>query len=315
MNANTQPQGIKAYIAIARIDHWFKNIFMLPGIVAAILFAPPQYDASLLITIVMGVFSTCLAASANYSINEYLDRDFDRKHPKKHSRPAAQGLIKIHWLLLQYLILCTASIGLGYLINIEFVAWTVFLLVMGIAYNVNPLRTKDRVYLDILSESLNNPIRFMLGWYLVTTNTIAPSSILIAYWMGGAFLMTIKRMAEYRSINDSAVAGAYRKSFQFYTADKLLICSFFFAICSSFFLAIFLIKYRIEYLVCFPLLAILFAWYLNIGLKTDSTTQTPEKLYRERPFVVYCLLLGIIFVLATLIDFPALNALTEPLHY
>ena len=42
MNSNTQPSGIKAYIAIARIDHWFKNIFMLPGIVAAILFAPPQ---------------------------------------------------------------------------------------------------------------------------------------------------------------------------------------------------------------------------------------------------------------------------------
>ena len=35
------------------------------------------------------------------------------------------------------------------------------LLLMGIAYNVPPLRTKDRPYLDVLSESVNNPLRLL----------------------------------------------------------------------------------------------------------------------------------------------------------
>jgi len=38
---------------------------------------------------------------------------------------------------------------------------------MGLVYNVPPLRTKDRQYLDVLSESINNPLRFMLGWTAV----------------------------------------------------------------------------------------------------------------------------------------------------
>ena len=33
-------------------------------------------------------------------------------------------------------------------------------------YNVKPFRFKDIVYLDVIIESLNNPIRF-LGWFIV----------------------------------------------------------------------------------------------------------------------------------------------------
>jgi hypothetical protein len=61
----------------------------------------------------------------------------------------------------------------------------------------------------------------------------------------------------------------------------------FYAVCSSFFLGIFLIKYRIEFLLTFPLFALLFTWYLAIGLKPDSGAQAPEKLYREGKFMVF----------------------------
>ena len=73
---------------------------------------------------------------------------------------------------------------------------------MGIIYNVRPIRSKDRIYLDVLSESINNPLRLLLGWSAVLAGMLPPSSILMAYWMGGAFLMAVKRYAEYRFIND-----------------------------------------------------------------------------------------------------------------
>ena len=59
-------------------------------------------------------------------------------------------------------------------------------LLIGIIYNVPPFRTKDIPYLDVLSESLNNPLRFILGWHMII-DSFPPSSILISYWMGGAF--------------------------------------------------------------------------------------------------------------------------------
>ena len=36
-------------------------------------------------------------------------------------------------------------------------------LASGWIYNVSPVRTKDRAYLDVTSEALNNPIRLTLG--------------------------------------------------------------------------------------------------------------------------------------------------------
>jgi len=39
----------------------------------------------------------------------------------------------------------------------------------GIIYNVPPIRAKDKAYLDAVSESVNNPLRLMIGWTDSTT--------------------------------------------------------------------------------------------------------------------------------------------------
>jgi hypothetical protein len=134
-----------------------------------------------------------------------------------------------------------------------------------------------------------------------------PSSILIAYWMGGAFLMATKRFAEYRFISDPDLAGKYRRSFKYYTEEKLLISTVFYALCSSFFLAIFLIKHRIELLISFPFIAMLFAWYLHLGFEKGSIVQTPEKLYMKKGFVLYTLFLFILMIALLKIDIPELH--------
>src|SRR5690606_6353933 len=103
------------------------------------------------------------------------------------------------------------------------------LLLMGILYNVQPFRTKDKPYLDVLSESFNNPLRLLLGWSILVHDGLPPSSILLAFWMGGAFLMAVKRYSEYRFIDDPARAGLYRNSFRYYSERTLLLSSFFYA--------------------------------------------------------------------------------------
>jgi decaprenyl-phosphate phosphoribosyltransferase len=306
--------SIGDYIRIARIDHWFKNIFIFPGVAVAIYFTRTA-PGDILLPLLLGFLSVCLVASANYVINEWLDREFDQHHPSKQSRPAAQGQIKGQGVLIEYILLVAAGLGLAYTISAEFLVFSVALLVMGILYNVQPFRTKDRVYLDVLSESVNNPLRFMLGWSIVVTGVLPPSSILLAYWMGGAFLMAIKRFAEYRFIGDHNKAGLYRRSFIYYTEEKLLISSFFYALTSVFFLGIFLVKYRIEFLVSFPLFALLFAWYLDIGLREHSPTQNPEKLYQEVGLVAFLVFLIIVVTGLFFIDLPFLQFFLNQVTY
>ncbi len=119
--------------------------------------------------------------------------------------------------------------------------------------------------------------------------------------------MATKRFAEYRFIRDPKLAGLYRESFQYYNEQRLLISIFFYALTSSFFLGIFLIKYRIELLLSFPFLALLFAWYLKLGFESDSIVQNPEKLYRKTWFILYLVCLTLMLTILFFVDIPWLN--------
>ena len=309
---NARMETFKNYIAIARPDHWFKNIFMLPGTALALSMSSTYVNQDILINILWAVISTCLIASANYTINEWLDAEYDKFHPVKHNRPSVVGNISSFWVYSQWIILSILGLSLASLLGMHFFLYSLALLVMGVLYNVRPFRTKDRIYLDVLSESINNPLRLMLGWTAVVSNVIPPSSVLFAYWMGGAFLMAIKRYAEFRYIGDAEKAGLYRRSFKFYTEDTLMLSAFFYALTSAFFFGIFLIRYKVEFLLTVPFLALLFVWYMAIGMRKDSVTQRPEKLYQERRFMVYLVFLGILVTTVFFIDIPWLDILLNP---
>ena len=50
-----------------------------------------------------------------------------------------------------------------------------------------PLCTKDKPYLDVISESVNNPLRLAIGWAMVDPATLPPASVILAFWLGGAY--------------------------------------------------------------------------------------------------------------------------------
>ena len=296
---------MKKYIKIARPDHWVKNAFILPGIVIAFLLTDYSISVSqFVMRFICGFIATCFIASANYVINEWLDAEFDKFHPTKKYRPVVSENMKFSLVMLEYAICIVLGVGFSLLVNIPFLVVELILLFMGVVYNVKPLRTKDIVYLDVISESVNNMLRLLLGWFIVSDSLIPPSSILIGYWFAGAFLMATKRFAEYRMIGDPEKAGLYRKSFKYYTEVKLLVSSFFYAMCATFFIGVFMIKYRMQYILGMPLIFGLFCFYLAIAFKPDSAAQKPEKLYKEKSILIYLLILVVVLIALTFIDIP-----------
>jgi 4-hydroxybenzoate polyprenyltransferase len=305
---------VLSYLRLARADHWFKNVFMLPGTALAIIFAELPINEIFLPTLI-ALIALCLAASANYVLNEWLDAGTDKYHPVKKDRPAVTTNLNPIIVYGEYFLFASSSLIIAGTVNRVLLASIAALLVMGLLYNVPPFRSKDRVYLDVLSESVNNPIRMVIGWSALVASAMPPSSILLSYWMGGAFLMATKRFAEFRMIGDQELAASYRRSFRHYTEDSLMVSAFFYALCSAFFLGVFLIKYRIEFLLAFPLFALLFSWYLAISLRKSSVVQTPEKLYTERRFVAFVVFLALFVTALFFIDVPVLNLLVDPVHF
>jgi 4-hydroxybenzoate polyprenyltransferase len=290
------------YLRIARFDHWIKQLFIVPGMVfAAVLVktgVPPP------VPVMMGFLSTCFTASANYVINEWLDADFDKYHPTKKNRPVVSAGLKPRIIMAEYILFAAAGLGIAWFVSRPVFLMEAALFIMGVVYNVPPVRSKEIPYVDVLSESLNNALRLLIGWFVVTTAFLPPISIVFGYWMGGAFLMAAKRFAEYRMVGDKEKAGLYRRSFNYYTEKSLLLSAFFYALLSVFFCGIFMIKYRIELLAAIPFLCGLFCLYLNICYKPDSSAQKPEKLFKEKGLMLYVLALILLVILLMYVRLP-----------
>lgn len=301
------------YVSIARPDHWIKHIFVVPGIVLAmVLGVDPKFE---LWVIVCGFLVAAFISSANYVINEWLDAEFDAYHPVKSQRPVVCKRLSVRIVWAEYTALSLLGLAIAYAVSVQLLLAALLFLVSGWTYNIEPVRTKDKALLDVATEAVNNPIRLLIGWVLVDMSTLPPSSLLIAYWAGGAFLMSTKRLAEYRNVSITAGIDAlhrYRRSFFWYSENRLLLQSFLYAQIACFFIAVFLVKYRIEYIFSFPLFALLFTIYLRIGLKCGSAAQTPEKLFREKLLIITLVVLTLVLAWLSFWDLPWLGFLSEP---
>jgi decaprenyl-phosphate phosphoribosyltransferase len=302
----------RAHLRITRTDHWIKNVLVLPGIVVAISIDPSTVKASLPAHIVLGLLAVCLIASSNYVINEILDAPFDRAHPEKRMRPVPAGEVHLRLAYAEWTVLMLAGMGVSLLISISFALTMLALWIMGCVYNIPPMRSKDIPYVDVLSESVNNPLRMLAGWYMTDTRALPQVSLLMSYWMIGCYFMAIKRFAEHRDFKDSRDSVVYRKSFAHYTQQNLLVSITFYGSCAMLFFGAFIMRYRLELILSFPLVAFLMATYLSLAFKKDSVVQHPEKLHREPLLVALIIVCAGLMLLLLFIDLPILYRIFVP---
>jgi 4-hydroxybenzoate polyprenyltransferase len=298
------------YLKLARFDHWIKQFFIIPGIIFAFILTE-IVEAGIIFRIGAGFAATCFIASANYIINEWLDADFDKYHPTKKNRPVVSAVLRTRYIIAEYLVFAAAGLAGAWFVSRPVFVSVLLLFCMGVVYNVPPVRSKEIPYVDVLSESLNNALRLLIGWFIISPGFLPPASIVFGYWMGGAFLMAAKRFAEYRMIGDKNLAGLYRKSFKFYSEKSLLLSAFLYALLSVFFCGIFMIKYRIELLAAIPFLCGLFCVYLNICHKPDSPAQKPEKLFKEKGLLLYIFFFIVLLGALMIINMPFLQWFLE----
>lgn len=304
--------SLLAHIQIARVDHWFKNLLSLPGIVVALSLDPTLLSDELPYRILVGLLALCLVSSSNYVLNELVDAPYDRHHPVKKDRPAAMGEVNIPLGYAQWLVLMLIGVSLGTTISSSFMVTLAAFWMMGCVYNLPPLRSKDVPYLDVLSEAVNNPIRLLAGWFMVGTSLIVPVSLLISYWMIGGYFMAMKRFAELRRIGDPIRAAAYRRSFAFYSENRLLISIMFYGSASMLFFGSFIMRYRLELILSYPLVALVTAYYLALALREDSPVERPELLYRQKLLVLLIGVCTLFMGVLIFVDIPLLYELFRP---
>jgi 4-hydroxybenzoate polyprenyltransferase len=153
-----------------RPAQWVKNAFVL----APVVFAKQITHPSIILSAAgaFGVF--CLLASAVYTMNDLVDVEADRVHPKKRYRPIASGRVPIALGKLLAVVLVVAALGGAMLGPWKFVATVVGYLVLQIAYSFG---LKKIAYVDVGCIAAGFVLRVLAGSYAVK---VPPSGYMLA---------------------------------------------------------------------------------------------------------------------------------------
>jgi 4-hydroxybenzoate polyprenyltransferase len=288
-------ENIRTYLKPARLDHWFKNVSVLVGVIAAIAYTGTQPGVFVILKCALAIFLACLMSSVNYIINEIVDARFDRKHPNKKLRSVASDNVSVGILVAFDVFIVIAVLIISYAAFNEkfFLAMSLFFIIGGVSYNVPPVRTKDLPYIDVITESVNNPLRLMLGWYVVDNVSGPPLIALLCYWSLGAAFVTAKRLAELRFLGPEA--AIYRPTFKYYNVPLLTIMYFCYVTATLATIVLLALEYKHQMLYFLLFVMIFFVWFTYLTFQQNSSVKEPEKLLRKKAFVVYCLLVFLIF--------------------
>jgi decaprenyl-phosphate phosphoribosyltransferase len=288
--------NLKTLISISRIDHWPKQVLMFPGFIYVFLILNESINIYYFFLIIISILSTSIIASANYSINEYLDKEYDKYHPLKNKRALINNKISIIQLLCFYFFLIFLGFGIGlFFFGVYFNLTLLFLLIMGVIYNVRPLRLKDHIVLDVVSEAINNPIRFILAYTAIFNNFNFNFNFVLSYWFAGIFLMTCKRYSEKKFLSNKNIF-LYRPSLQKYSFKLLFFIIIFSCIGSLFFLNLFILDEKIisPYFIFYFLILFVIYYYYSV-IKTNYA-QIPEKIFFNINSILFIICYTIIFL-------------------
>jgi 4-hydroxybenzoate polyprenyltransferase len=284
LSAPPAPSTWLDYLRPLRVDHWIKNLVVPVGSLLALAAARFDDGWNDLGPILLAFVVSGLVSSVNYAVNEVLDAPFDARHPTKRERPIPSGRVRIGPLLGLTAAVALLAFGLGWwLLPPPAVAGAGALFLAGLAYNLPPIRLKDRPYLDVVAEALTNPIRIAIGWYAVSS-AAPPVDLLATVWAFGAFLMTGKRLAELRLLG--ALAAHYRPTFAAYSVTGLFVVQLGYALAGLGTLAWLVVTERPAVLPGVPLVAGLLVWALKMTFEPSSPLIDPEHLYRRPVFLL-----------------------------
>lgn len=178
-----------------RPRQWIKNVLVFAApLAAAQLFHPDVLVRTLLAFVVF-----CAVASGIYLINDALDVEEDRRHPKKRFRPIASGALPINVAWGMATVLLLVGLVVSYLVSPALAVTMAVYISVQIAYSMG---LKHQAVLDLAVVAAGFLLRMIAGG--------AASHLPISQWFllvasfGSLFMVAGKRYSELHSVGREA---------------------------------------------------------------------------------------------------------------
>ena len=209
MNADARPNIVVAAVKQLRPKQWLKNVFLFP----ALVFSGGFLDPDVILLSLIGFASFCLLSSTGYVLNDFLDREADRKHPKKKYRPIASGALPIPAAAVLFAVCLIGGAGLAYWLSPAFLGLAMIYLFTTLSYS---FYFKHIVILDVLFLAAGFVWRTIAGAVAIAVH-VSPWLFLCTVFVA-LFFGFHKRGAELRALGSD---GGTRKNLAEYNPEML----------------------------------------------------------------------------------------------
>lgn len=284
---------IRGIFKTMRPHQWTKNgLIFLP-----IFFDQKFFILEKLLAVVIGFFILSLTASIVYLVNDIVDVESDRMHPKKRTRPIASGDVPVPYAVCAAVLLFCIVIPTSFLITPAFTATLLAYLVLHFFY---AYRLKHVVILDVLSISAGFVLRIIAGVVIVQVDNFSPWLYVCTITLS-LFLAVGKRRQEFLMLGENA--GKVRPVFNDYSLallDEMLRL----AVLSTF-MTYLLYTVEIDFeqflipnpgLLTVPFVLYALLRYLYLIYVREEGSAPDEVLLKDRPLQVTILLWGLLFM-------------------
>lgn len=195
---------------LMRPKQWIKNFFVF----GALIFSYSFLNLNKITYSILAFILFCLVSSTVYIMNDILDVDKDRIHPKKRFRPIASGAISIKEAKVSLFILLAVSMISAFMINRNLFFVLALYFINNILYS---FKIKNIVILDVISIAIGFILRVIAGG--VAIDVSLSGWILFCTFFISLFLGFEKRRNELIKLEGKA--NKHRKILDDYS-DELL---------------------------------------------------------------------------------------------
>lgn len=168
--------GIIPYLTVLRPKQWTKNLLVF----ASLIFSIKTVTMDMVAKSVSGFGLFCIVSGCVYILNDYMDREADRRHPEKRFRPIASGRLHPIGALGFGFALLISSLLVAFMLEPLFSILLLVYFIVNVAYS---FKLKQIVILDIMMIAFGFVLRAIGGglvigvsftpWFLICTMLLA----------------------------------------------------------------------------------------------------------------------------------------------
>lgn len=272
-------------IKLMRPKQWIKNLFVFAALIFSMNFLNPFHIGQAILCFVL----FCMISSSIYILNDIVDVEKDRLHPKKKNRPLAKGTVSIKAAGGVSIILMISSLLAGFLFNPLVGTVITLYLINNLIYS---FKIKHIVIMDIISIAIGFILRVVAGAFAIDVGISA--WILVCTFFISLFLGIGKRRGEILALEHNA--HDHRANLKDYTEEFVNQITSIVVACTimSYSLYTFTAYEHMYMMLTIPFVVYGIFRYLNLIYTQDEGGNPTELVLTDKLIIIDVVLWGIV---------------------